>query len=136
MASSSHSHSKKRKRGDADQSVETTLHLAPQKPGRLGPTLGTQNKKPHSTTTLTSSHLDLRLPNLFLFIYLVSFPSVQPPKKTPFNTYLRKAPKPPTAHTSNQDTGPTTKDVLIVGESDTVEFTSSPETEVASEGCR
>ncbi|EKM52686.1 uncharacterized protein PHACADRAFT_261280 [Phanerochaete carnosa HHB-10118-sp] len=56
---------------------------------------------------------------------LASFPALQPPKSTSFRLYTKK----------DQSGVPSSNDATLVGETDTVEFVSSPESEQAAAGC-
>ncbi|THH26921.1 hypothetical protein EUX98_g7263 [Antrodiella citrinella] len=58
---------------------------------------------------------------------LASFPAIHPTKSVPYKAYLNK--KEPNKPFSEQD-------VTIVGETDSVEFVTGPETQVAAAGCR
>lgn len=130
MASSSQasSFSKKRKRDVAGPSEDTiSIRMAPQDPGQLGPVLGMYPE----FRTLLEEILNGNIKREYLCIcHIASFPSIQPPRKTPFNTFLRKKP-------SQKDGGVIdVNDTWIAGESETVEFTTSLESKDASAGCK
>ncbi|KII90120.1 hypothetical protein PLICRDRAFT_40321 [Plicaturopsis crispa FD-325 SS-3] len=63
---------------------------------------------------------------------LVSYPALQPPKKTPFKCYIR----PQQREAATEDEVLSAQTTFVAGEADTVEFVSSSETQSASAGCR
>lgn len=100
---------KKRKRG-SDEADEVTLEISEHQ-DKLGPVLGEW-----------SEYTRVRLIAQILRTSLASFPALQPPKSTPFRLY------------SNPKSASSSKDAIFVGETDTVEFTSSAESQQSS-GC-
>ena len=105
--------SKKRKR--TEDPTEDTLHLSTQDTAQVGPVLG------------SSIRILLRDYYLSFLWLLASFPAIQVSKSTSFQCYLnKKEPNKPFAE----------QDLLVVGETDTLEFVSGPETQTAGAGCR
>ncbi|KAJ3478951.1 hypothetical protein NLI96_g9400 [Meripilus lineatus] len=66
---------------------------------------------------------------------LASFPGIQPPRKTPFNAFLRNRGRAPIVEGEEEDEVDA-GDMVITGESETVEFTTSMESREASQGCK
>lgn len=102
--------SKKRKR-DTEHADEVTLHVSAGE-DTAGPVLG---ESPECWSSQSSKRYNI-----------ASFPALKPSESTPFRLY----------HTSNAATPSSSKDTILVGETDTVEFVSSPNPEDASVGCR
>ncbi len=98
---------------------DISFRVASQTPGQFGPVLGVY-------LTLLR-FVKLQCDNQH---HVVSFPSVQPPRDTPFDVYLRKK------SSNAEDSVPDAKNTLIAGESEAVEFASSSESQVASSGSR
>ena len=115
--------SKKRKRESVDATLQISAHSSPQ----LGPVLG------------RSQVLKWKFENFRLKCSWskVTFPALEPPKSIPYKCYLRAAPR---DERSDED-GPqeedfASQDTLVVGEGDTVEFSTSDESKEAVVGCR
>jgi DNA-directed RNA polymerase I subunit RPA49 len=122
--------SKKRKR-DSNSSEGLVFKLATPPSNPIGPLLGAFGNESNNPTGLSSS---CHLP--------VSYPSLQPPTTTPFRCYARKKAR-ADVERDNEQTGSARRvvddqDLLVVGESDNVEFVSAREESqrAADAGCR
>ena len=104
--------SKKRKRAE-DASEQVSIKIAQPTGKSVGPVLG-------ACCYNSACAGQLIRPSL------ASFPAVQPPQSTPFQLYLKKGGKDASS----------SKETLLVGETDTVEFVSSEEGVNATAGCR
>lgn len=103
--------SKKRKR-DTELADEVTLQVSAGEEDTAGPVLG---ESPECWSSQSSKRHNI-----------ASFPVLKPSESTPFRLY----------HTNSAATPSSSKDTILVGETDTVEFVTSPESEDAPAGCR
>ena len=142
---------KKRKRSTNDvdgagpSANGVTLRLASQEDVQLGPVLGefhTPNPPNKLGFKLKCRKLTCKL--LFIFL-LASFPALNPPTSTGFSTFVKKESEKDKKNKKDKPSGKVEKskgtavpgtDTIIVGETDAVEFVTSPESAGASAGCR
>ncbi|KAF8626019.1 hypothetical protein AX15_005111 [Amanita polypyramis BW_CC] len=115
--------SKKRKHDAISKDSGVAFKLSSATPGKIGPVLG-----------ITHDHR-LTLPGLNLL--QVNYPALEAPPSTPFRCYARKKVK-KASTAQDSDKIPDVEDILVVGETDSVEFVSNQDEskKAAQAGCR
>lgn len=112
--------SKKRKHDSISQDSGAAFKLSSAIPGRIGPVLSTPLSPLNTLLCFNSLQ--------------VSYPALQAPPSTPFRCYAKKKAKTDGVTQGTSDT----EDVLVVGETESVEFASNSEESkrVGQAGCR